>query len=649
MNLSLPFVAGLAACCALSVPVVQAQTSAAPSTTLETVVVSATSRLQALADVQAAVQVIGSAELRAYAGTSLTEALMLATGVDARPNGANSTIAIRGVITNAGSPVLLLVDGLRRTAKYGGVNLNLIAVEDIERVEIIRGPMSALYGADATGGVVNVITKKPGSAEPGTGTVRAMLGQTSDGQRGTATVGGTLNFAAAGGAHRVSVEQREREAFRYNTEAVLADLGDISQAFASLSGQWSLGSAHQLGYVVEHLTQRDTSPGLLAAAPPARPVATVFDGYERERRNFVAIRYAGSLADGELAVDVSQGQSLGSTTRAFPTIETTDYTQRQLQTRYARQFGAHALVAGLGKTEDELAISIASQRATRSSTFVLLQDEWSLGSGLRLLAGWRRDRFSDFGSVNTPRLALSWATGPWSVRLGHGEAYRAPSVLEQYSSFLRGRFLIVGDPSLKPETNKTNELAVAWRQGSTALELTVFDADVRNLIQTVTRPRLPSDPSSVTSRSQYTNVAQAQLKGAELQGSVQWNSQWSTQLGVDLLDAEDATTGARLTQRARSIVRLAMRYASGPWRTELRLRRYGDYWNADPALRGSAPFSTNYSTADLRMDYQVNAGLSLSAGLDNLNSARQPINWSNTGANMDPPARFAYFSARYRF
>jgi outer membrane cobalamin receptor len=139
---------------------------------LPPVVVTATSRTQPVADVQAAVQVISQRELQSYPGTSLTEALQLAVGVDARANGANSTLAIRGIITNAGSPVLVLVDGLRRTAKYGGVNLNLIALEDVERIEIVRGPMSALYGADATGGVINVVTKSVAKAEPGSGSVR---------------------------------------------------------------------------------------------------------------------------------------------------------------------------------------------------------------------------------------------------------------------------------------------------------------------------------------------------------------------------------------------------------------------------------------------------------------------------------------------
>jgi outer membrane receptor for ferrienterochelin and colicin len=615
----------------------------------QTIVVTASTRAQPIADVQAAVQVISQRELQRYAGTSLTEALQLATGVDARPNGANSTLAIRGIITNAGSPVLVLVDGLKRTAKYAGTNLNLIALEDVERIEVVRGPMSALYGADATGGVINIITKPVGSARNGSGSVRATLGQTRGGQRETFTGGATLNFGLAGAKHRVSVEQRERGLFRFDPDSPTADLGEIDQAFASYSGEFDLTPDHRLGWTAEYLRQRDTSPGLLAAAPPARPTATVFEGVEEERRSFQALRWRGALGRGQFSADVSMGRSVGSTTRSFPTLETTDFRQRQAQIRYALEAGSHQLLLGVGRSQDDLAISITSQRSERHNDHVLLQDEWRLGAGFKLLAGMRRDRFSDLGSVDTPRLSLSWSAGPWTLRYGHGEAFRAPSVLEQYSRFFRGRFLIIGDPALKPEANRTDEIALSWNGRAGSAELTVFDSRVDNLIQSVTRPRQPSDPASVTFRSQYANVAQARIKGVELQGHWRVNGAFSAQWGLDHLDATDAGTGAKLTQRSRWLARLGARYSVGTVTAELRTRQYRGYWNADPNLRGSAPFASNYGTVDLRLDWQAAPGLTLAAGIDNVGDRRQPANWSNTGATMDPPARFAHLGGRYQF
>lgn len=623
----------------------QAQTVAAP----QTVVITASTRAQPIADVQAAVQVISQQELQRFAGTSVTEALMLATGVDARPSGANSTLAIRGIITNAGSPVLVLVDGLRRTAKYGGTNLNLIALEDVERIEVVRGPMSALYGADATGGVVNIITRAVAGARPGSGSVRSTLGQARGGQRETATGGATLNFGLAGASHRISVEQRERDLFRYDPASLTADLGDIDQTFASYSGELAVTPDHHLGWTTEYLKQRDTGPGLLAAAPPTRPTATRFEGYEEERRSFHALRWRGTAGPGQLSADLATGRSVGATTRSFPAIETTDYRQQQAQLRYALELGRHALLVGGGRVVDDLAISITSQRSERTNDHLLLQDEWRIGAGFKLLAGLRHDRFSDFGSVNTPRLALSWTQGPWTLRLGHGEAFRAPSVLEQYSRFFRGRFLIIGDPALKPEENTTDEVALAWHGAAGSAEVTIFDSRVDNLIQTVTRPRQPSDPASVTSRSQYANVAKARIRGVELQGRWRVTPALSAQWGVDFLDATDASTGERLTQRARWLARLGARYDFGRVAAELRTRQYRGYWNADPAVRGSAPLASSYGTVDLRLEGRAAPGLTLAVGIDNLGDRRQPANWSNTGATMDPPARFVYLSGRYLF
>jgi outer membrane receptor protein involved in Fe transport len=97
------------------------------------------------------------------------------------------------------------------------------------------------------------------------------------------------------------------------------------------------------------------------------------------------------------------------------------------------------------------------------------------------------------------------------------------------------------------------------------------------------------------------------------------------------------------------MARLGVAYTRGAWRVDFRTRHYSDYWNADPAIRGSAPFNSSYGTADLRLEYRATKALALALGIDNLSDKRQPINWSNTGATMDPPARFVYLNARYSF
>ncbi|MFZ4757413.1 MAG: TonB-dependent receptor plug domain-containing protein [Burkholderiaceae bacterium] len=650
-----PLAPGIAFCVALAAATpVHAQQPAAssptvvPSNELAPVVVTATGIEQPIQDVQASVQVIGQKELQANPGTSVTEALRYATGVDARPNGTNTFVAIRGFIANAGNPVLVLIDGLRRTAKYGTPNLNLISTEDVERIEIVRGPISALYGADATGGVINVITKRPEPGTPLGGDVRLLYGAVEGGQRGTWVGGATLRAGTADTGHRLSVEQRSRDLFRYpGTPSYSSDLAKIDELFLTYDGTVRIAPRHALRWVVEYAEQDDTSPARTTRAP-----ITDFTGYERERRFFGALRYAGEVGPGQLSVDGSFGNSKASTTRSYPTIETTDYDQTQLQARYALDLDAHTVVAGAGVSRDRLDVSIVPTVATTTNRHLLLQDEWRFAPAWTLLAGVRHDDFSTFGGATTPRVSVGWSPGPLQLRAGYGEAFRAPSSLEQYSRFVRGRFLILGDPSIQPETNKSWEIAAAWRERTVSAEWVLFRSNVDNLIQTTNAPAQAGDPAGVTTRSTYSNIGQARLQGSELALAWQVSEPWSLTGGWDYLDATDRATGARLVQRARNTFRAGARWTSGDWRIDVRGRYLQDYWasvQVTPPAVTPPPTSSNFGTADFKATYTISRAWMASFGIDNLFDRRQPSNYSSTGAVQDPPGRFVYLSGLYRF
>ncbi|MDM7941403.1 MAG: TonB-dependent receptor [Hydrogenophaga sp.] len=636
-------------CFALSVfQTALAQPTASSDATLRAVVITATSREQPIQDVQASVQVISAKDLEAYAGTSVTEALKLATGVDARANGTSAFVAMRGLISNAGSPVLILVDGLRRTGKYGTSGLNLLSTEDVERIEIVRGPMSALYGADATGGVINVITKAPQPGQVKRGSTRLTLGAVQGGDRGTAIAGATLYVGTQGAGHRFSVEQRQRDLFRYpGTAMTTYDLSKIDETYLNYEGVVQLVPGQQLRWLLESVDQDDMGPGRTARAP-----ITDFTTHEREERYTAALRYTGAVGQGALSVDLSHGNSKASTTRSFPTIETTDYDQTQLDARYALDLGQHTLVVGAGQRDEDLNVSIVAQVARTTNQHVLLQDEWRLAPAWRLLAGLRWDDFSTFGSATTPRVSLGYSPGPWSFRVGYGEAYRAPSALEQYARFTRGRSLILGQADIQPETNKAWELVAGYSASSWSGEWVLFDSRVTNLIQTVNRAALPGDPVGVTTRAVYTNIGKARLRGSELGTTWQLNPRWSITGGWDYLDATDGQTGARLIQRARHTLRAGARYEQGSWRLDVQGRYLRDYYASvavTPPAVTPPPTNSNFGTLDVKLGYQVSPAWSLALGVDNLNNRRQPANYSATGSVQDPPARFWYATTTYRF
>jgi len=642
----------VAAALLLPASVLWAQTtaSARPDTaaTLQEVVVSATGLEQPIQDVQASVQVISARDLEAFTGSSVTHALKMLTGVDARANGTSSFVAIRGLISNAGSPVLVLVDGLRRTGKYGNPQLNLIGLEEVERIEVVRGPMSALYGADATGGVINVITKgsRPGQAFGGSAQIT--LGTMEGGQRSTTLTGATLRAGTERTGHRISISTRNKGLFRYpETAATTFDLSEIDETFLSYQGVWAVAPGHELRWTLEAADQDDTGPTRLARAP-----FTPFTAVESERRETYALRYQGVVGAGVLAVDLSQGQAEAATTRSFPTIETTDYVQTELKARYALELADHTLVLGGGWLRDDLEISIVQRKADTTNQHLLLQDEWRFAPNWKLLGGLRWDDFSTFGSVVTPRLSLSYAPGPWSVRVGYGEAFRAPSATEQYSRFVRGRFLILGREDIQPEENRSWELATAYRSDRLEAEWVLFRSDVTNLIQAVQEPAQAGDPPGVTTRSVFSNVGKALLRGSELSASWQVSPAWALTGGWDYLDAKDGITGSRLTQRARHTWRAGVRYAQGPWRLDVQGRYLHDYFasvNVAPPTPTPAPTSSNFGTLDVKLAYRVNATWTTAVGIDNLTNARQPANYSATGSVQDPPGRFFYLQAKAHF
>ncbi|MFN8066825.1 MAG: TonB-dependent receptor [Vicinamibacterales bacterium] len=615
------------------------------------VVITASSTPQGVQDVQASAEIVTAEDLRAYPGNNVTEALKLVSGVDARSSGANASVSIRGFSASGGAAVLLLSDGLRRTGKYGATNLNLLELESVDRVEVVRGPMSALYGADATGGVVNVISRPIRRSSTPTGSARIQAGGMSGGQRATLVEGASIEFGARATGHRVSVEQRNRGLFRFDpSTAGAADLSRIDETFVGYQGDASLPGFRSLRWDAEVVNQDDTGPGLLAASPPARPAPEPYRIREQEQRYFGALHFAGVAGPGALQIDAAFGRSAGETTRSYPAIERTRFGQLQAQARYYLRARAHAVVLGSGLLRDAISISnFLSTSPVRTNPSLFAQDEWRLGAGVSLLAGVRADRFTDFGQVVTPRGSLLLKRGHWSLRGGYGQAFRAPSVTEQYSSFLRGRFLITGNPDLVPERNRTWEVAAAWRRQSFDAEVTWFDSRVDNLIQSISQPRQPQDPSSVSLRSVYANVAAARLRGVEAASTWRATSWLVVTGGWDYLDAVDRTTGARLTGRARANARGALRVERGRWRIDLRGRQYIGFYAADPNTRTGPAFETNYGTADMKVELKLTPMLSVSGGVDNVRNRRQPVNFSSTGAILEPPARYGYVGARLGF
>ena len=633
--------AALAVLAAPFSPVALAQQSESTTSYLDTIIVTANRREQPISDVQASVEVITSQQMERFSGASVTEVLRQSVGIDARTSGANSRVSVRGQIPGSGNAVLILYDGLPRTGKYGTPNLNLYPFEDVERIEIIRGPMSALYGANASGGVINVITKDAGTGDPLS--VRVTAGSAFGGSgegRETAAIGGTANVMTGEVGHRISLDWRSSDPFRFDGE-IEDELSGIDHTSLTYTGLMKTGETGELGWSLEGYWQDDSSLS-------ADRTGTTYDRYEREDRYFGALQYDVELGGGLLELEGSYGYSDGVTNRSHPgPDETTEFTQSLLQGRFSKDLGSHSLLFGAGAQQEEIELTILSETGEETNLFAFVQDEWKINDALKLNAGVRVDDFEGFGTQVVPRVSVGSRGDGFTWRFGYGEAYSAPGVIQQYGSFVRGgRLIIVGSPDVEAEETTTWEGAIGWRGTRGVVELVYHDSDITNLIQSFNTREFDENRYLVF---RYANIAEAEISGVELSGSYEVGAGLTVDGAYEYIDALDAMTGERLTGRAEQVFRAGVSWANGPFQANLRARHFDSVWGADPSQRGSAPFSSDYTVADIQLGYDFSEKLGISVGIENVFDELTPVNWDRTGQIEDPAGRYAYVSLRYAF
>lgn len=619
---------------------VAAQETSLSTEGLEEITVTAGRREQLITDVQASIEVITAEDIAKFSGASITEALRQAIGVDARTSGANSTVSIRGQIPNAGSAVLILVDGLPRTGKFGLVNLNNYPVEDVGRVEVIRGPMSSLYGANASAGVINVITKQAGDGAVFSFRTTGGLSATdhADG-RETLNVGASVNAKTGEVGHRVSVDYRTVEPFRFDSSANVDDLLGIDHLSLTYSGRTQTGETGDLRWTFEAFFQNDRGNDV------ARGGAE-FERVEEEDRYYGSIAWDVDAGPGVLSLEGSHGFSDGSANRSFPAPdEFTEFEQSLIQGRYFLPVENHNILVGAGAQRDEIDVSILTKVGEVVNTFAFAQDEWDITDNIRLTAGFRADDFDAFGTHVVPRVSIGSLGNGFTWRAGYGEAFRAPSVLEQFSRFNRGRFLIVGDPTIQPEETETWEAAVGWRGEHGVFEVVYHNSSITNLIQATPNGQVENGLLIFM----YQNIAEADISGLEASASYDFGGGLSLNGAYEYLDAVNAQTDERLNGRAKHTVRLNFTYENRRWGATVRGRHIGSLQGIDPNDRARPAFTSNYTTVDMQLRYDIGGDTQVSFGIDNIADEQVPLNWSSTGAIEDPAGRFVYLSLRHAF
>jgi outer membrane receptor for ferrienterochelin and colicins len=482
----------------------------------EVIVVTGTRSEAPLAASPVLTEVIDRAQLEASGVQTVADALALRPGlwVD-RGVAGTSGITMQGLGPKYS---LILVDGVRQIGRTDGyLDLDRFGLGDVEQIEIVRGPSSALYGTDALAGVVNIITRRPSEA--------LAVGATSQIDHRQASVTRARVSAGVGGvAGALSGEYRAGPAVRRGdaaSEATTLDSYDDRRIAARASG--GRGRPWRIDGGAEYL-YRDLR-GVDASATGA-----MFD-----RRNLVetaSAQLAGQYAGGATTLRVAGDASLyrdqylhdQRASDALDTYEVTDEHLLETSAQLAHQRGQHRAILGGELLREALDSDRLSAPGVHTRGALYAQDEWRLGRDdqLLLVPAARVDLDSQFGVHAAPRLAARWQATPAVIaRASVGLGYRGPSFKEQLLHFENPSvgYVVDGNPDLRPETSRSAQTGVEWRARPwLALSASAYLNVLRDLIHAVT---LPDDGSGML-RFGYANIGRARTAGVEGAAIVSW-------------------------------------------------------------------------------------------------------------------------------
>ena len=579
------------------------------SASAQTVVVTGSREPLPVERLAADVAVIDADTLRFTTADSLADLLRREAGLQVSRNGGpgqSSGLFIRGT---ASQQSVVLVDGVRvGSATLGFAAVETLGLAQLERVEVLRGPGSSLYGADAVGGVVNLITRQGG----GEAQTQARLAVGGHGSR-EASLGARGAVGAVDYSLGLSTERSDGvSALRAGDP--FGNYNPDRDGFRLDSLQAAVGlrpaTGHRIGVQLLRTklnSQYDASEFL----PPTYAQNASPDFRTRVTTTVSALDWRGALAQGlsgsaRVSRSEDDAASGGSQLDRFRTLR--EQAEAQLVWRSA-ELGQW--VAALeSKRETAQSSSYVSSVERRNQALVL---EWT-GSARAL--SWqsdlRRDDSSDFGAVTTGRLGGSLKLMPgWRLRALAGTTFRAPSFNDLY-------YPGYGVSNLKPERGQSLEMGLDWSaDASTASPLSASATLYRNRVRDLVG--YESNPARCPAGGAYSfgcagNTGRAQLQGATLSAAQRLGA-WALKAQVDLLDARDRDSGQRLARRAAHQGTLGAEWSAGAWRAGASLLHLGKRPDAGTTLAAE-------TTLDLTASWRMAPRWWLQAKLINAGDAR---------------------------
>ena len=528
----------------------------------------------------------------------------------------DSVFGIRGIATTRNPQTLVLINGFRFNSLANSSHFFNFRLPSsaIERIEVLRGPGSAVYGADAYAGVINVITKTGKDIDADRLAVRhgsfesedALVQWRGNSEDWSLALSVESQRSAGDKSRRVNSDLQSILDAVFGTSASLAP-GTLQTNYDVIDSHLSLNNANwKFHFWNWRLDGAGYGAGGTQALDPVGYDETdlnLFDfSYDRSDLSpswHMGLRYSyqksriqanfqllppGTVvpigADGNVSFTAPQGIVLfpdgllgnpGATDSVHYAEAFAEYSgladhqlrfglggrHEKSETRETKNFGP-GVIDGTQAVVDGTLTNVTGTSFiyqpdnSRSVSFMSVQDEWALGKNWELTAGLRYDAYSDFGGTTNPRFALVWSADTnLTSKFLYGRAFRAPSFNE---SFIANNPINLGNPKLDPETIDTLELAFDYRTSPDLIfALSLFDYKARDLIELV------QDTNGSTKTAQ--NARDQDGQGFELEMSWSWSDAWLIKTYYAYQDSTDARSGKAIAEAPRHHL-----YANLNWR-----------------------------------------------------------------------------------
>jgi vitamin B12 transporter len=559
----------------------------------DAVVVTATRTPMRASAVVSDVSVIDREEIERAGVSSLAEILQGQPGVEITQNGGlgtNQSVFLRG--TNP-TQTLVLIDGLRvGSATTGTTAFQAITPSQIQRIEIVRGPMSSVYGADAVGGVIQIFTR----AEPGPVRPRASAGYgTYNTQQYTAGIGGgegDTTFDLSGGylsSSSFSAVQDPASPF------FQPDADGYRNTAASARVAHRVAPGHELGATAFWSDGRIHFDGFRSRFDDyTDQTLAAYGVYSRNRflPNWQSLVRIGQGVDDAKTVS-------GPATSVFKTVQD----QATWQNDIATPIGSVLLAAEWldQKVSGTTSLPVASR------TIWSALGGYTGGTGPHTLqANLRLDDNSQFGGRTTGSLGYAYAFAPgWRASAAYGTAFRAPTFNELYfpASFGCPGF---GNPNLEPESAKNLEGGVRYDRGAQTAGIIGYRNRISDLIVSAA---IPGNPFCVRAE----NVQDAEITGVTLTYGLLLGG-WTVRASADFQNPKNVTLDKQLPFRAKEHGAGSIAYGTGAWQAGVEVVASGPRFNNVANTQTLA----GYALVNLFGEVRLERGWSLFARINNL-------------------------------